>query len=177
MRRRLYALLLRLYRQMPRPARRRLVRVVAPSYTVGAICVIERSDGAILLVKQAYRDNWGIPGGLLNRGEEPTAAVQREVNEEVGMEIELVGEPAVVVDTKPQRIDIVYRARPVSASLLDDVRPRSPEIHDARWFPADALPELQFETADALVALARSSAPSPAHGELPGLSELHRPKR
>jgi 8-oxo-dGTP diphosphatase len=103
--------------------------------------------------------------------------VQREVNEEVGMEIELVGEPAVVVDTKPQRIDIVYRARPVSASLLDDVRPRSPEIRDARWFPADALPELQFETADALVALARSSAPSPAHGELPGLSELHRPKR
>lgn len=175
MRRQLYRLLLRIYRAFPRPVRRRVVRTIAPKYTVGSICVIERPDGAILLVKQAYRDNWGIPGGLLNRGEEPAVAAKREVYEEVGLAIELVGEPAVVVDTVPQRIDVVYRARPVSLADLESVRPCSPEIREARWFRPDALPELQFETADALVALARSSASPQAPPLLTDFSELRRP--
>lgn len=177
MRRRLYTAFLGFYRRLPRNVRRRLVRLVAPSYTVGAICVIERPDGAILLVKQAYRDNWGLPGGLLNRGEDPAEAARREVLEEVGLSIDLVGEPAVVVDVAPQRIDIVFRARPVDHAQLENVRPRSPEIRELRWYAPDALPELQFETADALVALARSSAAPQAHPLLGGVSELRRPPR
>jgi 8-oxo-dGTP diphosphatase len=166
MRRRLHSLLLGVYARVPRRVRRVLVRTISPSFTVGAICVIERPDGAVLLVRQAYRHHWGIPGGLLKRGEEPTDAARREVFEEVGIAIELVGEPAVVVDAIPQRIDIVYRARPVTLSELEHVRARSPEIREARWFAPDALPELQIETASALVALARSSA-SPQSTPLP----------
>lgn len=166
MRRWLHTALLKLYRRMPTPLRRRLVRTASPSYTVGAICVIERPDGAVLLVRQVYRSRWGIPGGLLKRGEDPTDAARREVFEEVGIAIELVGEPAVVVDAVPQRIDIVYRARPIALSELDHLGPRSPEIEEARWFEPDALPELQFETASALVALARTSA-SPQSTPLP----------
>ena len=77
--------------------------------------------------------------------------------EEIGLPVELLGEPVVVVDAVPQRVDIVFRGRPVNLAALEEVRPRSPEIEEVRWFPADALPELQFETANALVALARSS--------------------
>jgi ADP-ribose pyrophosphatase YjhB (NUDIX family) len=166
MRRRLHIALLRLYRRFPRGVRRRFIRYISPSYTVGAICVIERPDGAVLLVRQTYRNHWGIPGGLLKRGEDPTDAARREVFEEVGIAIELVGEPAVVVDAEPQRIDIVYRARPITLSELEHLRPTSPEIREVRWFAPDQLPELQFETADALVALARASA-SPQSNPLP----------
>jgi 8-oxo-dGTP pyrophosphatase MutT (NUDIX family) len=158
MRRRLYTLFLRVYAHIPRRVRRVVIRVIQPSYTMGAICVIERPDGAVLLVHQAYRKHWGIPGGLVKRGEEPSDAARREVFEEIGMAVELVGEPAVVVDPEAQRIDIVFRARPVTLSELDHVRPVSPEIHEVRWFAPDALPRLQVETASALVALARSSA-------------------
>lgn len=166
MRRKLHTALLRIWRRVPRPIRRRVVRAVSPSYTVGAICLIERPDGAVLLVRQEYRNHWGIPGGLLRKGEDPSDAARREVFEEIGMAIELVGEPAVVVDAEPQRIDIVFRARPVALSELDHVRPHSPEIREVRWFMPDALPELQVETASALVALARSSA-SPQSTPLP----------
>lgn len=158
MRRRIYSLFLRVYAHIPRRVRRIVIRVVQPSYTMGAICVIERPDGAMLFVRQAYRNHWAIPGGLVGRGEEPSDAARREVFEEIGMAVELVGEPAVVVDPEPQRIDIVFRARPVTLSELDHVRPSSPEIREVRWFPPDALPELQVETASALVALARTSA-------------------
>jgi 8-oxo-dGTP diphosphatase len=151
---------LRVYRVLPTIARRWAVRLIAPSYTVGAISVIERPDGHLLLVRQAYRQRWGIPGGLLKRGEDPDVGARREVFEEVGIAIELLGPPAVVVDARPQRVDLVYRARPVSLAEVGEARPSSPEIVEVGWFAPDALPELQFETAEALMALARQrSAP------------------
>ncbi len=148
---------LRLYRRLPRLARRWLVRGVAPSFTVGAICLIERPDGAILLVRQVYRGQWGVPGGLLKRGEEPADAARREVFEEVGLAVDLVGEPAVVVDADPQRIDIVFRSRPADGVAPGSATPCSPEIEEAAWFPPNDLPELQHEASAALIALARTS--------------------
>ena len=155
--RRLHLALLHVFRRLPRRARRQVVRTLSPTFTVGAICFIERDGGDLLLVRLAYRERWGVPGGLLQRGEEPADAVKREVREEVGLDIELVGEPAIVVDARPQRIDVVFRARVAAHAHIADMAPHGPEIIEARWFAPDALPELQFETADALVALARSA--------------------
>jgi 8-oxo-dGTP pyrophosphatase MutT (NUDIX family) len=167
--------MLRLYQRLPTLGRRWVVRAIAPSYTVGAMCIVERSDGAILLVRHLYRQRWGVPGGLLERGESPDAAARREAFEEVNLRVDLVGEPAVVVDAVPQRVDIVYRAAPAADADLDDVRPSSAEIVEVQWFPFDALPELQHETAGALVALARSSR-SPQAQPLPGTDGSAEPR-
>lgn len=156
MRDRLHLLLLRTYRRLPTWARRRAVRTVAPSFTVGAMCFIERDDGRLLLVRHVYRNWWGVPGGLLERGEDAADGARREVFEEVGLVIDLVGEPRVVVDPEPQRVDIVYRARPADGADPDAVAPGSPEIVEARWFARSELPELQHETVAALMTLARS---------------------
>jgi 8-oxo-dGTP pyrophosphatase MutT (NUDIX family) len=161
---------LRIYRRLPVRARRRVVRTMSPNFTVGAMCFIERSDGALLLVQHTYRHRWGVPGGLLEKGEDPRAAARREVFEETGIRIELVGEPAVVVDPDPQRVDLVFRAQPVPGTPLEPVA-SSPEIRTVRWFPAGELPELQAETAQAMVTLARSSH-SPSARPLAG---THRP--
>ena len=168
MKARLHRGALQVYRRLPVWARRRVVRTIAPGYTVGAMCFIERDDGAMLLVRLSYRQRWGVPGGLLKRGELPADAARREVREEVGLEIELMGEPAVVVDAEAQRVDLVYRARPASDEDATAAVPMSPEIVEARWFPTGSLPELQHETSGALVALARS-ARSPQAVPLPPL--------
>ena len=132
------------------------------------MCFIERSDGALLLVRHSYRDRWGVPGGLLQRGEDAGAGARREVREEVGLMVELVGEPAVVVDADPQRVDVVFRARPVDGADPDALSLGSAEIVEARWFKPDSLPELQFETAGALVALARiATGTGPGQRPLP----------
>ena len=167
--------MLRLYQRLPTLGRRWAVRAIAPSYTVGVMCIVERSDGAILLVRHLYRHKWGVPGGLLERGESPADAAQREAFEEVNLKVELVGEPAVVVDPVPQRVDIVYRATPAVGTDLDSIEPSSAEIVEARWFPFDSLPELQHETAGALVALARSSR-SPQAPPLPGTDGSTEPR-
>ncbi len=159
----LHLSLLRTYRRLPTWARRRAVRMLSPTFTVGAMCFIERSDGDLLLVRHVYRKRWGVPGGLLDRGEDAADGARREVFEEVGLTIDLLGEPLVVVDPDPRRVDIIYRARPSVDADLDAVAPGSPEILEARWFPRSELPELQHETASALVALGRAEA-----GQAPG---------
>jgi 8-oxo-dGTP pyrophosphatase MutT (NUDIX family) len=151
--------------------RRAAIRVLSPTFIVGAICVIERPDGCVLLVRQSYRRHWGFPGGLLKRHESVDDAARREVLEEVGLVIELVGEPTVVVNARHHLVDVIFRAVPIADVgtsidadgvvdvVPDSVVPRSVEIVEARWFPPDQLPDLQVEASGALVALARAGRP------------------
>jgi len=139
---------LRAYGTLPRSIRRLIVQVVAPSFHVGAMCVIERADGHLLLVRQAYREGWTVPGGLLRRREEPAAGASREAHEEVGLVIDLHGEPSVIIDAKARRIDVAFRCS-VRPPAPDIVKPNSPEIVEARWFAPDRLPALQKEVPEA----------------------------
>ena len=147
------AVLLQVFRRLPRRGRLAVVHTLAPSFSVGAMCFIERDDGALLLVRHSYRQRWGVPGGLLNRGEAPHDAACREAMEEVSLAIDLVSEPAVVVDPDARRVDVIFRARPAPGADPAAAEPTSPEILEATWFPPDQLPELQAETSGALVAL------------------------
>ena len=144
-----YGLFLRAFARLPRRVRRLLIHWGAPSYSVGAMCVIERENGDVLLVKQSYRDGWGAPGGLLGRGEDPAVGARREAKEEVGLDVDTIGEPLVTIDVTARRVDVIFRCR-IQPPVPDDISPASVEIAETRWFPKDALPTMQKETAEAL---------------------------
>lgn len=152
-------LLFRTWRVLPRQVRVFVIRRLTPSYWVGAMCLVEREDGAVLLVRQSYRRAWTLPGGLLKRNEEPMAAAIRELEEEIGITVELEDNPKVVVDSRSRRVDIIYRTQ---FSGDEEPSPRSPEILDARWFPPHALPSVEREAVAALVALGRAERPAPS---------------
>jgi ADP-ribose pyrophosphatase YjhB (NUDIX family) len=144
-----YGLFLRAFGRLPRRVRRTLIHWGAPTYSVGAMCLVEREGGEILLVRQSYRDGWAAPGGLLNRGEEPDVAARREAKEEVDVDVDTLGEPVVIIDVKARRIDVVFRCR-IRPPVPDAFTPDSVEILEARWFAKDRLPHMQKETAEAL---------------------------
>jgi 8-oxo-dGTP diphosphatase len=62
---------------------------------VGAVVF---KDGEVLLVRRGQEpalDSWSLPGGLVELGETLTAAIQRELAEETGVTVTLLGIAAV----------------------------------------------------------------------------------
>ena len=57
-----------------------------------AAAVIERPDGAFLLARRpagkVYAGYWEFPGGKIEAGEPPARAIARELQEEIGLEVE-----------------------------------------------------------------------------------------
>lgn len=51
--------------------------------------VIRNPGGKILLVKTSYQEYWTFPGGSVDENESPVAAVGREVQEELGIELKI----------------------------------------------------------------------------------------
>jgi ADP-ribose pyrophosphatase YjhB (NUDIX family) len=67
------------------------VRCLVPRQHVGAVGAIFNARGQVLLVKHVFRPlyPWGLPGGWLERGEDPARAVQRECAEELGLQVQV----------------------------------------------------------------------------------------
>ncbi|MGI9022818.1 MAG: NUDIX domain-containing protein [Acidimicrobiales bacterium] len=156
--------LLRIYGRLPAPLRRTSVRMLTPLFQVGAVCVVNRADGALLLVRHSYRKGWGFPGGLLKRGEAPVDAAAREMREEIGLTMDLDDNPHVVVDAPVRRVDVIYTARLPDGAA--DPEPQSAEIVDVGWFAPGNLPRLGTEAASTLVELGRVRPPG-SSGPLP----------
>ncbi len=160
--------LLRAYGRLPLSLRLAAVRLLTPSFRVGAICVVQRADGALLLVRHSYRRGWGFPGGLLKRGEAAVDGGAREALEEIGLKLDLDDNPKVVVEPRTRRVDVIYTARLPEGTDPDEPRPRSVEILEVGWFPPDGLPRLGDEAAGALVELGRANRPPGPEDQVTG---------
>jgi ADP-ribose pyrophosphatase YjhB (NUDIX family) len=112
---------------------------------VGCGAVIQRADGAVLLVQRGRppeQGHWGLPGGKVDWMETVEAAVVREVHEETGLRVAIERLLCVVDHFEPTLqqhwIAPVYLARALddSVAVLQE-----PEVLLALgWFSHDALP-------------------------------------
>lgn len=117
-------------------------------------------DGKILLVRRAREPAKGIytfPGGRVEFGESLTEAVAREVREETGLAIDIVG-LAGWREALPARtgghghfVILPFAARWVSGEIM-----LNDELDDARWLPPDDLGGLPITTGlETVIASAR----------------------
>ena len=72
---------------------------VLPMKRVIGHVVFTDGDGRVLLQQVSYKDDWELPGGVIEHGESPRVGAQREVLEETGLVVEL--DAPVLVDWMP----------------------------------------------------------------------------
>ena len=58
--------------------------LISPTVLAAAGMVFD-DKGHLLLVRHSYMHEWSLPGGCVNRGEPTTAALRRELQEEIGL--------------------------------------------------------------------------------------------
>ncbi len=107
-----------------------------------------RKDSRILITKRPADKQqggfWEFPGGKLQSNETPQQALQRELREELDLEVEV----GAIFEVVYHRYDwgpvlmLVYECRPLSEVI------RNLEVADHRWIAVEQLPEYDLLPAD-----------------------------
>jgi len=126
------------WRKLPVRMRRWTMRLTHTRFTVTAGAIIFNNKGEVLLLKHRFRagSGWGLPGGFLEKGEQPIDALRRELREEIGLEVEDAKVFAARSFKKPMQVEVLFRCRANA-----DVKPLNMEVERAEWFALDSLPE------------------------------------
>lgn len=104
----------------------------------GEVLVLRRSDK-----EEVHAGMWDIPGGRMHWGEEPMAALAREIHEETGLEVEILN-PVSVWQFQPsselQVVGVTFRALSRNGSVALGV-----EHDDYRWVRPEEVEALRME--------------------------------
>lgn len=115
------------------------IRFVQPKYSIGVTGVVINDKQEILLVEHVFHPSlpWGLPGGWIGHNEDPAQTVQRELKEELGLDVE-VDTLLTLQLTEHRHLDIAYLCWP-----RNEVNHLSFELVSYRWFEENALPRLR----------------------------------
>ena len=112
------------------------------------VAALVREEGRILMSRrrpdQAMPNLWEFPGGKVEPGEHPEAALVRELREELGCDVEVDRIHEVVFHAYPD-FDLTML---VYASRIVGGRPRAIEVAEIAWVEPARLPSLDLLPAD-----------------------------
>ncbi len=103
--------------------------------------LIRDHDGRVLLCELTYKQDWDLPGGVVEVGESPQLAVAREVHEELGLRIE--AGPLVLTDWLPpwggwdDALCLVFDGGVHDAAIAETIVRQAREIRSAEFLSLD----------------------------------------
>ncbi len=114
-----------------------------PKKRVIAHVIVRDTSDRVLLCQVSYKKDLELPGGVVEPDEDPATGASREMHEELGVALPLVG--VLAIDWLPRwegwgdAVEILYDGGVHDPSLVDTLRPDGFEIHGVAWHPVDAL--------------------------------------
>jgi NAD+ diphosphatase len=125
----------KIWRNTPSFIRVTLVRATQKKFTVSVGAIIFNGKNEVLLLDHVLRpaSGWGIPGGFIEADEQPIDAIQRELIEEIGLEIKNI--EIFRIRTIGRHLEILFSARAIDVGEV-----KSFEIKELGWFEFEKLP-------------------------------------
>jgi 8-oxo-dGTP pyrophosphatase MutT (NUDIX family) len=114
-----------------------------PKKRVIAHVVVRDNAGRVLLCKVSYKQDLELPGGVVEPDEDPATGASREMEEELGTALPLLG--VLAIDWLPRwegwgdAVEILYDGGVHDPSLLETLHPDGREILALSWHSPDAL--------------------------------------
>jgi ADP-ribose pyrophosphatase YjhB (NUDIX family) len=141
-------LLSKLWKAFPRGLRWRVIAALNDCFVVGVTGIVWNARGELLLAHHVYRDAiaWGLPGGVIRRGESLEAALHREILEETSLSVQVGRLVKVTLDQRWPNLTCHF-----TCTVEGTPRPQvNGELFEAGFYPLDALPGVispgQWET-------------------------------
>lgn len=110
--------------------------------SIGSTCVIIE-DNKVLLVRGKGGNHYKFPGGHIDDTENFKTSAIREAKEEIGIDVEVSGDPYFFLFEFNEDTDIIlihYRAK-----IINGKPQTTDEIEEVEWFDIDELPENTFD--------------------------------
>jgi ADP-ribose pyrophosphatase YjhB (NUDIX family) len=124
-----------------------------PKFPIPGVGAIVVSSKGVLLArrdKNPAKGQWSIPGGGVEIGETQEQAIKREVLEETGVEIVVLGlhsSADVIIPDSKGEVEFHYLLNHYLARALSlETRPETPEA-EVSWFTLDNLPTKEMPEA------------------------------
>lgn len=128
----------------------------AVGLVTSAFAAVRDDRDRLLLVRRTDDGNWELPGGRVDVGETVARAAVREVAEEAGVRVKIVGLAGVYSDPSHvlvypgegalQQVAICFHARP-EVDRAAPARPDGVETSAARWFEPEDVGSLVMHPA------------------------------
>lgn len=149
---------------------RALLNSFLPRKRAIAQMLVRDPDGRVLLCQLTYKQDWDLPGGVVEVGESPQLAVSREVEEELGLQIKAGG--LLLTDWLPawsgwdDALCLVFDGGVHDASVLDEVVRQEREIRTAEFCtPAEVTQRCADFTARRITSALANLGGGPAYTE------------
>ncbi|WP_374999777.1 NUDIX domain-containing protein [Aeromicrobium sp. CTD01-1L150] len=132
--------------------------------------LLRDQDGRVLLCRLTYKKEWDLPGGVVEVGESPAAGLVRELEEELGVTVQVRG--LLTVNWLPawrgwdDACIFLFDLGVVDSSFSDDLTLQPTEIVSVEWCDAESVAQ---HAADAAIELltAVSGDDLPTYREAP----------
>lgn len=146
--------------------------MATPRVAAGALFF--NDQGHVLLVKPTYKKHWDIPGGYVEPGESPRAACIREIQEELGLTVNIG--PMLVVDWAPasgegDKLLFIFDGGTLGAKREGAIHFADSELTEWRYMEAESLEQhspsrLARRIRTAIAARSSGSATYAEHGDV-----------
>lgn len=117
-----------------------------PRKLIAAKVIVENPAGQVLVVKPNYKPGWQFPGGIVEAGESPALAAQRETHEEIGLLLDFdrfsfLG--PVYTPPKGEKVDFMHFMFSVTltAEEVDLIKIQQEELDGHEFISKDKVPD------------------------------------